>query len=107
MLRAVSDPDVRDVVWCDWTRDEAQDHVRVWRDLVRRSPDPLVAPAAALCGLAAWLAGDGALAWCAVDRCLAADPAHGLGRLVSDLLEAAAPPTIWRPMSPAGLRLAV
>ena len=32
--------------------------------------------------VAAWLAGDGALAWCAVDRCLCADPDHVLGQLL-------------------------
>ena len=106
LLRAVADPDVRDVVWCDWTQEQARSHVRVWRDVVRRSPDALVAPAAALCGFASWLSGNGALAWCAVDRCLEADPHHSLGRLVSDLLEKAAPPTVWRPLDPGVLRLA-
>ena len=107
LLRAVTHPDVRDVVWCDWSRAEAVEQVRVWRDVVRRSPDSLVPPAAALCGLASWLAGDGALAWCAVDRCLEEDPDHGLGRLVSDLLDRAVPPTEWRPVDPRALRLAV
>jgi hypothetical protein len=107
LLRAVADPDVRDVVWCDWRRAEAERHVRFWCDVVRRCPDSLVAPAAALCGLAAWLDGDGALAWCAVDRCFAGDPQHSLGRLVSDLLERAVPPTVWQPVDPRALRLAV
>ena len=39
------------------------------------APDDLVAAPAAVLGLAAWLAGHGALAWCAVDRCLDVDPA--------------------------------
>jgi hypothetical protein len=107
LLRAVTDPDVRDVVWCDWTRSDAEEHVRVWRDVVRRAPDELVASAAALCALAAWLTGNGALAWCAVDRCLGGDPAHSLGRIVFDLLERAVPPTVWRPVDPTALRLAV
>ena len=96
---------MRDVVWCDWTQDQAEGHARVWREVVRRSPDALVAPAAALCGFAAWLSGDGALAWCAVDRCLESDPTQTLGRLVSDLLDRAAPPSIWRPVDPRALRL--
>ena len=44
-------------------------HVRLWTDAVQRAPDELVAAPAAVLGLAAWLAGHGALAWCAVDRC--------------------------------------
>ncbi|WP_162529823.1 DUF4192 domain-containing protein [Nocardioides caldifontis] len=107
LLRAVADPDVRDVVWCDWTKEGAPDQVRFWREVVLRSPDDLVGPAAALCGLAAWLSGDGALAWCAVDRCFAGDPGHSLGRIVSDLLDRAVPPTVWRPVSPKSLRFAV
>ena len=70
--------EVRDVVWCAITREEAAAHVRVWRDVVRRSPEELVAPAAGLLAFAAWLAGDGALAWCAIDRSLRSDPDHTL-----------------------------
>ena len=43
-------------------------HVDLWRDVVRRRPRELRAAPAALLGFAAWLAGNGALAWCAVDR---------------------------------------
>ena len=40
-------------------------------------------------------AGDGALAWCAVDRGREVDPDHSLAGLVADLLEGAVPPTAW------------
>ena len=46
-------------------------------------------------GLAAWLAGHGALAWCAVDRCQAVEPGNTLARLVADLLTHAVPPSAW------------
>jgi Domain of unknown function (DUF4192) len=104
-LRAVANRDVRDLVWCDITRENAEAHVALWREVVRRSPETLVAPAAGLLAFAAWLAGDGALSWCAVDRCLCADPDHVLGRLVGDALTSAAPPSSWRPVDPRTLAL--
>jgi len=99
VLRAVAQKELRDVAWCAVTRAEAAAHVRFWRDVVRRSPEELVAPAAGLLAFAAWLSGDGALAWCAVDRCQAAEPGNSLARLVSDLLTAAVPPSCWERLS--------
>jgi hypothetical protein len=54
---------------------------------------------------AAWLDGDGALAWCAVDRAREADPDHELCALVAETLENAVPPTTWTPVDPATLGL--
>ncbi|MFM9735908.1 DUF4192 family protein, partial [Streptomyces niveiscabiei] len=67
------------------------------RDVVRRSPLEALAPAAALLAFAAWLTGDGALAWCAVDRCQESDPDYGLAGLVSQALAGAVPPSAWSP----------
>jgi hypothetical protein len=64
-----------------------------------------VASPAAVLGFSAWLAGHGALAWCAVDRSLRARPGHSLACLVSDLLDAALPPTRWDPVDPCALAL--
>jgi hypothetical protein len=105
LLRGLVDPDVRDVVWCGITAESAEAHVRLWREVVRRSPEELVAPAAALLAFSAWLAGDGALAWCAVERSLWADPDHTLARLVARALEGALPPSTWKPVDPASLPL--
>lgn len=105
VLRAVADQDLRDLVWCEMTRDSAPAHVVLWRDLVRRAPEPLAAPAAGVLAFAAWLAGDGALAWCAVERSLATDPETVLARLVAQALESATPPSCWRPVDRAVLRL--
>lgn len=104
-LRALRSRDVRDLVWCDITRSNAEAHAALWREVVRRSPDTLVAPAAGLLAFSAWLAGDGALSWCAVDRCLCADPDHVLGRLVGEALTSATPPSSWRPIDPGTLAL--
>jgi hypothetical protein len=85
----------RDAAWAAMSRDVARRHVRLWTDAVQRAPDDLVAAPAAVLGLAAWLDGQGALAWCAVDRCQAADPDNTLAGLVADMLTHAVPPSAW------------
>lgn len=50
---------------------------------------------AGLLGFAAWLAGHGALAWCAVDRCREVEPTNSVATLIDTLLRRAAPPELW------------
>lgn len=76
---------------------EAQRHVDLWLDVLRRTPTPYVAPVAALLGLAAWLSGNGALAWCAVDRCAEVDPDQPLMTYLAVALGDALPPSAWDP----------
>ena len=97
VLRAVDRPKIRDLTWARLTRAEAPPRVEFWREVVRSSPPELAASAAAVLAILSWMAGEGALAWCAVDRSLAADRHHSLGRLVSDMLTDALPPSTWRP----------
>jgi hypothetical protein len=85
----------RDAAWAAISREVAADHVRLWTDTVQRSPAELVAAPAAVLALAAWLAGHGALAWCAVDRCCALEPDNSLASLVADALTRAVPPSAW------------
>ncbi|WP_460834216.1 DUF4192 domain-containing protein [Nocardioides hungaricus] len=95
LLRALLDPHLRDAAWCGLSRRTAPAHVAFWTDVVRRAPDPLVPAPAALLALAAWQAGHGALAWCALDRCLEVDTGHPLGQLVARVLAEAVPPAAW------------
>ena len=95
LLRALVDIVVRDGVWALMARDNARAHVHFWTDVVRRAPDPLLPAAAALLGFAAWLAGHGALAWCALDRCAEVEPDHSLAGLVAGVLIRAVPPSTW------------
>jgi hypothetical protein len=83
---------VRDAAWSLIRREDATEHLRVWQGVVRRTPDQLVAPAAALLGWAAWQAGDGAQAWAAVDRCHRAEPGYALATYLGSLLQHAVPP---------------
>lgn len=86
---------LRDVAWAEITRRNAAAHVELWRDLVRRAPDELVVAPAALLAFAAWLAGDGALAWCAIDRCVEVDPDYSMADCVAGMLLRAIPPSSW------------
>lgn len=83
---------IRDACWEGMGRARAEQEIELWRDVVRRAPAHLVAPAAGVLAYAAWLVGDGALAWCAVDRGRAHGDLHLLTH-VAGLLERAVPPT--------------
>lgn len=95
VLRAVVRIDVRDAALYAVTRDTARDHLRTWAALLRGAPDAAVPDTAAVTAFCAWQAGDGALAWCALDRCFDVDPEHPLGRCVGECLARALPPTAW------------
>lgn len=90
----------RDEAWVWLVRDEARRAVDLWSDAVRRLPATHVAGPAAVLAFAAWLVGDGALAWCAVDRCREAEPEHSLAGLVVQLLESATSPDRWEALRP-------
>jgi hypothetical protein len=105
LLVAILALQVRDVAWAEMSGEDATAHVELWRDLTRRAPEDLRAAPAALLGFAAWLAGDGALAWCAVDRCRESDPDYRLGALVAQALEEAVPPSTWEPFDADDLPL--
>jgi Domain of unknown function (DUF4192) len=95
--------EVRDVAWAEMSHANAARHVDLWRDVVRRAPVRVRAAPAALLGFAAWLSGNGALAWCAVDCAQDADPGYGLAGLLTQALTGAVPPSVWRPFPPAAL----
>ena len=95
LAAAIADPARRDEAWSVLQRSEAAAHVELWRDVVRRCPDELVAAPAAVLALSAWLSGNGALAWCAVDRCREVEPGHSLAGLVAEILQSATAPSVW------------
>ncbi len=85
----------RDVAWAEITRETSEPHVDLWRELVRRSPRDLLPGASSLLAFAAWQHGDGALAWCAIDRCLEVDPDYSMAHCVAEVLTRAVPPSVW------------
>lgn len=105
LVVAIAAVEVRDVAWAQIGHDDARRHVDLWSDVVRRCPHDALAAPAALLAFAAWLAGDGALAWCAVERSQEAEPGYSLAGLVTQALAGAVPPTAWTPLGPDALTL--
>lgn len=95
LLHALAVPSVFEAVLDALNRDAATAQLERWCELVRSAPDDVLADVSALLGLVAWLAGSGALSWCALDRCQAVRPDHGLARFVATALQHAVPPQVW------------
>jgi hypothetical protein len=74
--------------------DGSAHHQALWTDLTRRAVPSLVAAPATLLAYAAWRAGNGALAACAIERALADDPDVSLAHLVAQALRRGVPPTV-------------
>lgn len=76
-------------------RREARSHLAWWTAVLRAAPEAYAVGPAGVLGFLAWLAGDGALAWCALGRAGSAGDDHPLTRAVTMLLEGAVPPHTW------------
>ena len=105
LLVLANEVPVRDVAWAEIDRQSAEAHVELWRDLVRRCPPHLLPGPSSLLAFGAWQAGDGALAWCALDRCHEADPAYSMADCVAQLLVSAVPPHSWTRIPQTALRV--
>jgi hypothetical protein len=89
------DPRVRDEAWAVIDRSDAWLHVELWRQVVSRATPPLAVPALCLLGLAAWIAGQGTLQVCCLERVLSLDPNYSMTRILQDLHARAVPPSYW------------
>jgi hypothetical protein len=98
---ALRDLRVRDDAWARMDPVHADEHRRLWIDVVRRAQPGYVAAPAALLAFVAWQSGDGALANVALDRALADDPGYSMATLLRQVITAGAPPSLARlPMTP-------
>jgi hypothetical protein len=88
---------VRDVAWALITHASAREHAELWAQVARHAPGELSAAPLALAGFASWLHGDGAAAWCAVERCLREHPGYSMCLLLAEALHRALPPGAWSP----------
>lgn len=95
LLSSLREAAVRDAVLTAADREQAERQLAVWSALVRSAPPDVVAPAASVLAFLAWLAGNGALAWCAVERAAEGDPPCSLADRVAEALEQALPPAVW------------
>jgi Domain of unknown function (DUF4192) len=92
---------VRDDAWSRMDPEHQQAHLRLWSDLTRRARPGYVAPAASLLAFVAWQSGNGALANVALDRALADQPDYSMAKLLRQVINAGAPPSMARlPMTP-------
>ena len=91
---------LRDEAWVWMERANARQAVTLWSEAMRRTPDSHAAGPAAVLAFSAWLVGDGALAWCAIDRCREVEPEHSLAELVASLLQEAVSPDRWEDLRP-------
>ncbi|MFC7623009.1 DUF4192 domain-containing protein [Microlunatus sp. GCM10028923] len=92
--------DARDVAWSMITVDRADDHLALWRRVVRRTVDRYALGPLALTGTAAWVGGHGALLNCCVERGLTLDPSYSLITLLAELSSSGIPPTLWHELGP-------
>lgn len=95
LLVLVRDITVRDVAWALMSRDEALGHVAVWAQVVSRAPVEDAAAPLCLLGMAAWIAGDGALLNCSAERVAQVAPTYSMGALLTDLSDRALAPSLW------------
>lgn len=83
---AVLDLRVRDAVWARITPEEALIHLRLWSRVTRHVPLRQRAGPASLLAVAAWQAGDMALARAAVENALVARPGYAMAVLMERAL---------------------
>lgn len=98
-------PAARDTALLTITRDNADDHARLWRMVVARSPESVAAPPLFLAGMAAWISGDGASANIAHDLAVTYTP-DGMPTpvaILATLNATVTPPTAWDELRADGL----
>ena len=98
---------VRDEAWVRADARDAPEYRRalrgLWAHVLRRVERAYVPAPACLLAYCAWREGDGGLANVALDRARLADPAYTMTGLLEKLLGTGAPPSAWRPLTPADL----
>ena len=87
------------------TREDAREHLALWRAVVNSVPDYAAEAPLFLTGMAAWVAGEGALAAITLER---SEQVGELGlyrpaRLLSELIDQVVPPPTWDELRADGL----
>lgn len=95
LAQAVSDITCRDAAWLLMDRPTAEQHLRLWSRVVAHATAEWAIAPLCLLGLAAWIAGNGALLVECVERALATDPSYSLAHLLDDVQRRCLPPWAW------------
>lgn len=87
------------------TRGDAREHLALWRAVVNSVPDFSAEAPLFLTGMAAWVAGEGALAAITLERSeQVGEPGlYRPARLLSELIDQVVPPTTWDELRADGL----
>jgi len=87
------------------TREHAREHLALWRTVVNSVPDFAAEAPLFLTGMAAWAAGEGALAAITLERSeQVGEPGlYGPARLLSELIDQVVPPAAWDELRADGL----
>lgn len=94
-----ADLTVRDVAWAAMTREDVDDHLSLWGQVVARTIAPWEPAPLCLLGMAAWISGDGALQNCCADRALGLDPSYSMAALLDEINRRVLPPSFWDVLS--------
>ncbi|MBW9211540.1 DUF4192 domain-containing protein [Mumia sp. zg.B53] len=86
---------VRDVLWSRITPANALASLTMWREVAVSAVAPFQAAPLTLAAFAAWLAGDGAQAQCALDRVAEVAPRYSMAALVQQALTECLDPAHW------------
>jgi hypothetical protein len=98
---SLGDLRVRDDAWARMVPEYTEAHLRLWTDVLRRSPARYAPAVASLLAFTAWQSGNGALANVAIERALAADPEYSMAVLLQEAVTSGIPPAAARlPMTP-------
>lgn len=93
-------PPARDVALLSMSRERAEEQVDLWRRVVNRTLAVHQGHPLTLLGMAAWIAGDGALVSVCLERATQLLPPNGLLRILHQLVDAVTPPTQWDELHP-------
>ena len=91
----VVDLRTRDVAWAMIERAQAPEHVRVWSQVVNRTPEVFAAAPLCLLGIAGWVSGGGALLNCCAERVARISPDYSMGDILTEISARAVPPSVW------------
>lgn len=89
------DVPIRDRAWLQMSRSNAESYLALWLRVIAVAPDQVAIAVICLAGLAAWMAGHGALLTVCVERGERLGVPYSLLDIVSDIQSRAVPPSAW------------
>lgn len=95
MAVAAQRPEVARTLWMTMEREHAAEWLTIWAQALAMIPDRMAPAPLALCGLAGWLSGDGAVASICACRCEGMAGGADLPEALAAIVGAFVPPKLW------------